>query len=211
MDCDVLIAAYTDLAVDTGFDSVAVPRQIHGHDVDVVVRGKMPRHSRVRVLLPGRLDGLVTADAGVLLASTAADCVPIYLLDSEARLLGLLHAGWRGVAGNILDRGIEALQRLGAARGRVRIHLGPAICGRCYEVDAPVLGRFGSPAERALLDLRGALIAQALDAGLNDANVTVSTHCTSCGPANLHSHRASAGEAGRMAAFMGFRGPNTGV
>jgi len=201
---DGWIAAYTDLAADTGFEFVAVPRQIHGSEVRVVSSGDMPDDSRV--LVAGRLDGLVTCEAGLLLASTAADCVPVYLLDPEARIVGLVHAGWRGVVGEILSRGIEALERLGARRQRTRLHLGPAICGSCYEVDAPVLERFGSSTERSLLDLRGALVAQALVAGLADGNVTASTYCTSCGPGDLHSHRASAGKAGRMAAFMGFRG-----
>lgn len=200
-----MLAAYGDLAARTGFDFVAVPRQVHGCDVASVGRAAGAGEG-ARVLLPGRLDGIVTADAGVLVASTAADCVPVYLMDPASRLVGLVHAGWRGVAGGILSRGIEALEELGAGRVRIRAHFGPAICGACYEVDRPVLERFGCAEATARLDLRGALASQALDAGLNDAYVTVSTHCTSCGDVDLHSHRASGGKAGRMAAFTGFRG-----
>jgi YfiH family protein len=207
MDGGAWTAAYANLAADAGFDFVAVPRQIHGSEVRAVSRGDMPDDSRV--LLTGRLDGLVTRDAGVLLASTAADCVPVYLLDPETRAVGLVHAGWRGVVGEILSRGIEALEGLGADRRRTKVHFGPAICGSCYEVDTPVLERFGSSSEQSLLDLRGALAVQARGEGLADGNVTVSSYCTSCGPGDLHSHRASAGEAGRMAAFMGFRRVST--
>lgn len=200
---DDLHAAYAGLADRTGFRTVAVPRQVHGTGVVPVRLGALDGVEGT-VLLMGRVDGLVTASAGVLLASTAADCVPVYLLDPDAKVVGLVHAGWRGVAGSILDRGLDALAGEGGDPGRAHVHLGPAICGSCYEVDQPVLRHFGSTDERALLDLRGALVEQALLAGVAPGRVTVSTHCTSCGAADLHSHRASGGEAGRMAAFAGF-------
>lgn len=203
-----MIEAYSRLGGALGFEVVAVPRQIHGCDVASVSRAPMDgvaaRGTKVRVLLPGRLDGLVTADPGVLLASTAADCVPVHLLDPVGRMSGLIHAGWRGVAAGILARGLDLLLAQGSSLECVRVHLGPAICGACYTVDRAVLDRFGIDLDRARLDLRGVLVTQALTAGVPDGHVTVSTHCTSCGDADLHSHRASEGEAGRMAAFMGF-------
>ncbi|MDH3734544.1 MAG: polyphenol oxidase family protein, partial [Gemmatimonadota bacterium] len=202
---DELLEVYSGLAEQSGFRAIAVPRQVHGADVETIYRDGASGEGATRVLLAGRVDGLVTGDAGVLLASTAADCVPVYLCDPEARAVGLVHAGWRGVVSGILERGLEALAGVGAETQRVRVHLGPAICGACYEVDARVLRHFGSSSEKAQLDLRGALIQQAMVAGARARNVTVSTHCTSCGDADLHSHRASGGKAGRMAAFTGFR------
>jgi YfiH family protein len=185
-----------------------VPRQIHGTDVERVEpryadgRGELP--GRVRVVLAGRVDGLVVSTPGVLLASTAADCVPMSLVDPVARIIGLVHAGWRGAAAGILRRGVARVMEAGAERDRLLLHLGPAICGACYEVDRPLLEAFGVDAERGCLDLRGRLVHEALEAGLREANVTVSTLCTKCGPEDLHSHRGSGGEAGRMAAFTGF-------
>ena len=202
---DQLLDAYSRLARSVGFGTIAVPRQIHGCDVVPVDLSAGEGGGPAKVLLMGRVDGLVASDDGVLLASTAADCVPVYLLDPEARRVGLVHAGWRGAAGGILERGVAALEELGAARARIRVHLGPAICGDCYEVDRPVLEKLARPEARALVDLRGFLAYRAAESGIVPGNVTVSTYCTGCGPADLHSHRASGGEAGRMAAFTGFR------
>jgi YfiH family protein len=198
---DELLDAYGGLAADLGFSAIGVPRQIHGAEVRTIGRAAS---DGARVMLAGRVDGLVTMDRGLLLASTAADCVPVHLLDVRRRAVGLVHAGWRGVAGEILARGLDALIGPDGRTADVRVHMGPAICGACYEVDRPVLAQFGSSAEREQLDLRGALVRQALDLGMSSSNVTVSTHCTSCGVVDLHSHRASGGEAGRMAAFTGF-------
>ena len=90
--------------------------------------------------------------------------------------------------------------------GAVRVHLGPAICGACYEVGPEVLGAFGKAQKgRGQLDLRGWLRGQAIDCGVREDRITVSTWCTRCGAEWLHSHRGSAGTAGRMAAFLGWR------
>ena len=202
---DALLAAYGGLARRLGFGAVAVPRQVHGTDVQRVsglgVTPGPEGAAQPVLLLAGRVDGLVTTRPGLLLASTAADCVPVFLRDHRARAVGLAHAGWRGVAGGILGRAVEVMIAAGAVRHALEIHLGPAICGACYEVDRPVLEALGLPGERACVDLRGVLATQAAAAGVR--TVTVSAHCTRCGSAGLHSHRGSGGQAGRMAAFIG--------
>jgi len=207
---DQLIEAYGELARRLGFRAIAVPRQVHGIDierVDLAGGGfAAPSGGSVRVILAGRVDGLVTSARGLLLASTAADCVPASIVDPIAGVAALVHAGWRGAAGGILGSGIERAVEAGADRSSLRVHLGPAICGACYEVDRPVLEAFGTSGARAHLDLRGRLVEDALGAGVPEPNVTVSTLCTKCGEEALHSHRGSGAEAGRMAAFTGFRG-----
>lgn len=205
---DALLEAYGGLARRLGFRAVAVPRQVHGTDVlrvtgsgaSVVAASGAPPS----VLLAGRVDGLVTSSRDLLLVSTAADCVPVYLIDGAGAAVGLAHAGWRGVAGGILARAVDAIEAPGARREDLRIHLGPAICGACYEVDRPVLSALGLEGDRACVDLRGVLVDQARAAGVG--TVTVSAHCTRCGASDLHSHRGSGGQAGRMAAFIGRRG-----
>jgi len=203
---DALLEAYGALARRLGFDAVAVPRQVHGTEVlrvDGAALAAPGGESAPAVLLAGRVDGLVTTRPGLLLVSTAADCIPVYLRDRAGRGVGLAHAGWRGVAGGILDRAVAAMTWAGARREDLEIHLGPGICGACYEVDAPVLDALGLGGERARVDLRGILASRALAAGVRA--VTVSAHCTRCGAAGLHSHRGSGGQAGRMAAFIGAR------
>ncbi len=89
-------------------------------------------------------------ETGVLLTVTVADCVPVFLADPDSRAIALLHAGWRGAVAGIMDRGIRALEALrGVSPSGLRVHLGPAICGACYEVGPDVLQQFGRPADRS--------------------------------------------------------------
>ena len=197
---------YADLALGFGFDRVSVPAQVHGIEIREMASRSEARGTVPRVEEAGRIDGQVTSARGCLLAATAADCVPISLWNPATGRIGLIHAGWRGTAARILESALSRLVEIGGGPTRaVRVHLGPAICGRCYEVDAPVLAAFGFARDRARLDLRGLLAAQAMAGGVDRASISASRHCTACGPIPLHSHRASGGEAGRMAAFLGLR------
>ncbi len=209
-----LLDRYGGLADELGFARVAVGLQVHGATVRTLprsVRDPSPGGPAAAddggpgLWLAGRADGLVTADAGVLLAITAADCVPVYLFDPTRSVLALAHAGWRGTASGVLPRAVAAAVRAGARASALRVHLGPAICGDCYEVDRPVLRALGRPGARARIDLRSHLADQALAAGVGPARISRSEWCTRCAGGRFHSHRRSGVRAGRMAAYLGVR------
>jgi polyphenol oxidase len=136
-----------------------------------------------------------------LLTVSIADCVPISLVDSSSRRIALLHGGWRGTALGILGAG---LAHLGGDPSAVHVHLGPAICGRCYEVGPEVHQALGLavPAAPAPVDVRAVLARQAVDAGVAPGHISVSEHCTRCGD-NFFSHRA--GSPGRQLGVLGLR------
>lgn len=210
-----LLDRYQALAERLGFRALAVPRQVHGSRVVDVSRVapapgvRPPEHPRPSgeepvLLLPGRADGVVTGRAGLLLAVTAADCVPVYLSAPDAAVLALLHAGWRGVAAGVLEAGLRSLRRDHDVRPEeLYVHFGAAICGACYEVGAEVMEALGRPAERGFLDLRDELAGRALAHGIDASRLTASGWCTRCDADRFHSHRGSAGDAGRMAAYLG--------
>lgn len=206
-----LLDGYGGLAVELGFPRVAVGLQVHGTTVRTLPRSVLERGPEgsaeggrgPSLLLAGRTDGLVTSERGILTVVTVADCVPVYLFDPASSVLALVHAGWRGTAGGILARAVEAAVRAGARVSELRVHLGPAICGDCYEVDRPVLDALGRSGERARIDLRGHLWDQALAAGIGAARVSRSDWCTRCAADLLHSHRGRGRRAGRMAAYLG--------
>jgi hypothetical protein len=150
------------------------------------------------------MDGHATRQRGLLLGVTVADCVPIYLATVGGEAFALLHAGWRGVAAGILERGVGLLaSRGGCGAGDVAVHLGVGICGACYEVGPEVVRAIeGRRARRpSHLDLRDALGARAVRLGVRD--ITRSPHCTACSRDRFFSHRGSSGYDGRMVAYLG--------
>lgn len=144
-------------------------------------------------------DGHVTAAAGTALAISVADCVPVFLAHPSG-VVGVVHAGWRGVVGRVLDAGIDAMAALGAPPGELHLHLGPAISGRQYEVGPDVYKELtGWDTVRARrVDLRALLAEQARERGVR--SVTASHYCTKEDNDRFFSHRA--GDAQRQIAVV---------
>ncbi len=151
-------------------------------------------------------DGHVTGESGVLLTVAVADCVPVSIVDPESRCVGAVHAGWRGAAAGVLEEGLRRVEAVGGRVDRMLVHMGPSICGSCYEVGPEVfqaLGQ-GTPDAPAPIDLRAILAERAVDHGVTPANVTISEHCTRCTGSGLFSHRG--GDRGRQVGVLGVRG-----
>lgn len=173
-------------------------RQVHGD----AVRIHGVAEPGLRVAPP--CDGHLTRAPGLLLAASVADCVPVYLVAPATRTVGVVHAGWRGAAAGIAEGAIRRLRdRFGIAPGDLHLHLGPSICGDCYEVGPEVFESLGEavPSAPEPLDLRANLIRRIVGQGVPEEQVSVSAHCTKCGDAPLFSHRG--GDAGRQIAFIG--------
>jgi YfiH family protein len=142
-------------------------------------------------------DALVTDRPWLPLLATLADCYPVLLFDPGRPALGLVHAGWRGAAAGIVGEALARLrQEYGSEPAEVVAALGPGICGECYEVGPEVASRFPpefvqpSLSSRFLLDLRSALRAQLLAAGVHAGRVHYLALCTRETP-ELPSHRRS--------------------
>jgi polyphenol oxidase len=107
-------------------DHLLFMEQQHGDTVRQVV-GPWPGE-------PAPCDAMVTTRTDVALAVMVADCVPVLLADPANGVLGVAHAGRKGMAAGIVVRLFEAMRDLGAVR--VLGWLGPSICPRCYPVPA---------------------------------------------------------------------------
>jgi YfiH family protein len=146
-------------------------------------------------------DALVTGTEGLLLAVTVADCVPVFAVDEESGALGLAHAGWRGAAAGVLEAMLEMLVGELDARAGLRLHLGPAICGDCYEVGPEVPRALGLEGDPTRVDLRAVLAGRAASFGVPPDRITRSRRCTRCDRDRLYSHRGGDGAA-RSCGFL---------
>ena len=166
-----------------------IGRQVHGSTV-ITHRGGWEG-----LLRTGEADGHLAAERGIVLTVSIADCVPIFMAHPSG-IVGLLHSGWRGTVARIVDAGINAFGRLGLPPDELKVHLGPSICGRCYEVSADVRAQLtGQPVNRAgNVDLRSLIAEHARELGVSD--ISVSPDCTKCDNDRYFSHRA--GDTGRQ-------------
>jgi YfiH family protein len=140
-------------------------------------------------------DGHFAPARGTAMAVTVADCVPVFIVHPHGAAM-VLHSGWRGTAARILVHALAELERSAFSVAETRIHLGPAICGRCYEVSADVCAQLTGrdPGKPTPVDLRAILAGQARAAGAK--RITVSELCTRCNNDRFFSHRA--GDSGRQ-------------
>jgi polyphenol oxidase len=185
----------------TGQRTVIHSRQVHENRVAEWFDPLPPG-----VLHVSGYDAHVTDRPGVLLSVSIADCVPVFLVAEGSRAVGMVHAGWRGVAASIVERSIESLTaRTGESEGSLWLHCGPSICGTCYEVGpevhAGVRPGEAPPGEAEPIDLRQAIAERATAAGLSLDRITSSSHCTLCGPSDFFSHRG--GSKGRQMGVLG--------
>ena len=87
-------------------------------------------------------DAMVTKTPGIALGILTADCAPVLFADSDAKVIGAAHAGWKGALSGVLESAIAAMEALGARRGRIAAAIGPCISQANYEVGAEFRARF---------------------------------------------------------------------
>lgn len=117
-----------------GADRIAFPEQIHGPHVAHLTDPSSVGADRWPY--GDGCDAVVTAIRGLALGVLVADCMPVLLADPVAPVVGAAHAGRRGLAAGVLQATLAAMTELGARADRTVAVIGPAICGRCYEVPA---------------------------------------------------------------------------
>jgi YfiH family protein len=111
-------------------------RQIHSDLIHCVT--ELPKEPLVG-------DGLITCMPGVLLAIQTADCLPVILVDTKQRAVGVFHAGWRGTVKRIVEKGAGEMRRyFGTLPRNIKAAIGPGIHACCYDVGPEVRQQFES-------------------------------------------------------------------
>lgn len=147
-----------------------------------------------------RADAMATNVAGIAIGILTADCAPVLLADTKAKVIGAAHAGWKGALGGVTDSVIAEMERLGANRAHISAAVGPCISQANYEVgteflDAfvkpdPANARFFMPSDRAghhRFDLEAYVVHRLRGAGLQ--NITALHACTYARESEFFSYR----------------------
>ncbi len=165
------------------------------------------------------IDGLLTDEPGLVLATFYADCVPLYFVDTKRKAIALAHSGWRGTVARMGKCVIEKMRECYRTDpSDIVAVIGPSICQECYEVSEDVaeafVWEFKKPGQAdALLQNKGGSKYQ-LDlwranefileeAGIRREHIQVTDLCTCHNSEYLFSHRATNGKRGNLGAFFG--------
>lgn len=170
------------------------------------------------------LDYQVTADAhythekSLGLCVITADCVPVFFYDHSASIIAGVHAGWRGVAGRIIPRTIEALTKQGTLPENLNVVIGPHIQKASFEVGNDVrdqilasLGPLSSiekseyaellSESKSLVDLNLVVRTQLQQCGIHFENL-FNLHIDTVTDTDFHSYRRDREKSGRQISFI---------
>ena len=153
-------------------------RQIHGNMIAVVDAPANSDHC-----FEG-CDGLITNQRSVCLGVYVADCCAVYLVDRNARAIGLVHSGKKGTALGVVRSAIESMrQKFGIESGDLTVQLSPCIRPPHYEID-----------------FAAEIVQQCREAGVEE--ISDGGVCTACDLERYYSSRAEKGRTGRMLAML---------
>lgn len=195
-------------------ESLVLSRQTHTDNIKIVDKNDCG----TGIYKPSftDIDGLITNSPSVALVTQYADCTPLLFCDPVKRVIATSHAGWRGTAKEIGKKTVQKMSlAFGCEPNNIIAAIGPCIGNCCYEVDEPVFKEFSKlsyldmskiftekPNEKYMLDLVEANRQILVHSGIKERNIDLSDICTCCNCDMLHSHRATGGERGNLAAII---------
>ena len=175
------------------------PQQIHSSNVKIVDEpGKKPS-----------TDAIISSTRSLALSIQVADCIPLYLADPENNIIGIVHAGWRGIEKNIVDNSIDKMIEQGADNKKIIAYIGPSIQQCCFEIGPEVAKKFprnfqiNGNGDRSLLDLQELTKFLLMKNFISFNNIFSSTECTKCNSDKYFSYRKNGSKSGRMIGVIG--------
>jgi len=184
-------------------NAVALPDQVHSTNVErVSSAGIIPK-----------TDALVTSTKGLFLGVQTADCFPVFIYSPDKKIIGIVHAGWKGAIQNILIKTIESLiKNLVIVPSDLYVVIGPGLQMECFEVRSDVFKQFpetflGTHPDTAkrFLDLSGFLNQQLISINIPAEQICQTHDCTKCNLEMYYSYRRNGEKSGRMLGIIGMR------
>ncbi len=184
-------------------DTIVFPDQIHSSNV---------RYVSTPGIVP-KTDALITQTRGLFLSIQTADCFPIFLYAPKKDVVGVIHAGWRGVKQGIVFRTLHIMERdTGVDMSDIHVAIGPGIQKECFEVQADVFKQFPekylskhTDITKRYLDLCGFIKDEFTTNNVPDRQIYVKDDCTKCRNDLYYSYRLEGQKSGRMIGVIGMR------
>lgn len=154
---------------------IVTPHLVHGNYIAYVQKHN-PTLSELEC------DGLITERSDLGLTVTYADCPSVMVFDGTYGILGLAHAGWRGVRDDIIHKLVNTMVRIGGDPDQMIAHIGPSIRKCCYEVGPDVAEEIDGQKHvgQVMIDLPDTIVEDIEHEGVPHENISVDSHCTKC-------------------------------
>lgn len=187
--------------------------QVHGDNIKVITVMTDAANTEERA------DALSSDLPGLLVGVKTADCVPVLVGDPRTKAYAAIHAGWRGTVESIAAKTVAKMaETFGSRPADMAVAIGPAACGRNYEVGQDVIdafskgfstsGKYFTPTRQghALVDLHSANLDQLTAAGVREENIFTAPFCTMERTDLFFSYRVEKrlfGKTGRLMSVIG--------
>lgn len=197
-------------AVGVALDDLVLCRQVHGTDLLTVRPADAGAGGRSQDDRLGRADGLMRAGPEPPLVIQVADCAPVVIADPETGGGAVVHAGWRGAAGGIIGKAVEAVADMSEqGRSGLRAAIGPCVRSPEYEVGEEVyeaFGHWGAEREKVFqrsgqtlsLSLGRVVEIALLSAGIPQQAIIDTAACTMSRQDLFFSYRRDGVDSGRL-------------
>lgn len=215
-DSTILEKNYKKLCEDFKFEYKNIIRPFQTHSDNIIsIKG----NDKINL---NEVDGLITNQKNKILSLTYADCIPIYMLDSNKKVISNIHSGWKGTVQKISKKAVEKMiLDFGCNVKDIICCIGPSICKKHFEVDADVMLQFKNvfsytkrieeiiESKKNIQGIQKYYIDTVLinriileEIGVKPENIIESKICTVCNNSEFHSYRHSKELAGRNTALI---------
>ncbi len=190
---------------------VFTPKQTHSSNVVIIDNEFLSKSKDAQIIELNEIDAIITKIPNIIIGVNTADCVPIILSDTKAKIIAVVHSGWRGTIEKIASRTFFKMLTMGATAETTQVIIGASICKDCYEVGNEVTELFhktgfpideiaslNSQTNKYHLDLVAANRWLLTDnSNIPEANISLVNECTRCNPDKYFSARTLGLESGR--------------
>ncbi|OGS20937.1 MAG: hypothetical protein A2252_04400 [Elusimicrobia bacterium RIFOXYA2_FULL_39_19] len=147
------------------YNTFASSKQIHENIIKII-------SSKNEAARYDGYDGFITLVKGVSLGVFTADCVPVFLADKNNMVIGVLHAGWKGIKAGIVEAGIEIFKKdFDISPLNIIAGIGPHICDKCYQVGSEFQESFPENYKNGYLNMNNEIELRLICAGVAGASI----------------------------------------
>ncbi len=213
-DSNTVVKNRKRVANSTGIplENFTTSQQIHTDNIEIIFENRRGCGANDYKTAVAAADAMVTSVQNICLMVLVADCVPIILFDVKKKIIGVVHAGWKGTVLRIAQKMVTLLkEKFGSSGEDILVGIGPSIGPCCYIVDRETIFRTNSVLKeeneivfhkrhngKGYFDLWTTNKLQLKKMGIPEKNIEIAGMCTFCNNALFYSHRKEGGTTGRF-------------